>query len=184
MSTPVARRYAQALYQEAVQQGQAERTDADVDLLLSTFGSSRELAVLLESPIVPRPRKEAVLERLFGERVGPLMHRFMRLLVSKEREDLLPIMARAYTHARDIREGIVEARVRTAQPFGPDEETALTHAIEAREGKRVRLYVEVDPSLIGGLVVRVGDVVYDRSVRHQLDLLREGFARKTALHVN
>lgn len=184
MSTSVARRYAQALYQEAAANDQVARTDADVETLAGALAGSRELTAMLESPVVPRARKQAVLDRLFGERLGPLAARFVRLLIEKEREALLPAIVRVYAAQRDAREGIVEAHVRSAVPLGEAEQATLRRTLEAREGKQVRLHVTVEPDLIGGLVVRIGDVVYDRSVRHQLAVLREQFEARAAYHTN
>jgi F-type H+-transporting ATPase subunit delta len=182
MSDPVvARRYAQALYQEAEAAGKAERVDADVDTLRAGFEGSRELTRLFASPVVPVERKRAVADRLFAERVDPLTLRLVRLLLDKGREALLPAVARAYGELRDERAGVVEAHVRTAFPLGPDEADDLRAALERSTGQKVRLRLEVDPALIGGLVVRVGDTVYDGSARHHLDRLREQFAQRVYL---
>jgi F-type H+-transporting ATPase subunit delta len=184
MSNPVARRYALALYQEAEEQGVVERTDDDVQALRETLDASRELVALFESPIVAREKKEAVVRKLFEGRLGELTLRFVGLLFEKEREDLLPAVVRAYGALRDARLGLVEAAVRTARPLGYDETQQLERALAQRTGKQVRLRMEVDPALIGGLVVRIGDRVYDRSVRHQLDVLREQLHHRAFLSQN
>lgn len=181
---PVARRYALALYQEADAQDAVDRTDDDVALLAETLGGSRELTALFESPVIGREKKEAVIGRLFEGRVSDLTLRFVRLLVEKEREDVLPAIVRAYGALRDERLGVVEALVKTARPLGYDETRQLEQALEARTGKQIRMKVEVEPSLIGGLVVRIGDRVYDRSVQHQLDVLREQLHQRAFLSQN
>ena len=181
---PVARRYALALYQEADAQGQTDTVDADVETLHEALAGSRELTSMFTSPVIPRQKKEAVLTALFGERLAPLTTRFMGLLVEKEREELLPDVVAAYRALRDERLGIVEATVRTALPLGADEADRLKAALEAREGKRIRMRIQVDPSLLGGLVVRVGDVVYDRSAAHQLQTLRAQLAERAAASLN
>jgi F-type H+-transporting ATPase subunit delta len=181
---PVARRYALALYQEAEARGAVAPTDEDVQALREVLDGSRELTALFESPIVPREKKEAVVTKLFEGRVGELTLRFVRLLLEKEREDLLPVVVRAYGALRDQRLGIVEAHVRTARPLGAGEAQALERTLAERTGKQVRLRTEVDPALVGGLVVRIGDRVYDRSVRHQLGLLREQLRRRAFLSQN
>ena len=179
-----ARRYALALTQEAARTGQAAAVDADVVFLGETLDGSRELRLFLRSPVVSRDKKENVLRSLFSERVSPLTMRFLSLLVSKQREALIPAVVEAVRVLRDTASGTVEARVRTAKPLTDDETAALRASLEARAGHPVRLSVEVQPDLIGGLVVRVGDVVYDRSVRHQLDVLRETLGRSVAVTAN
>ena len=180
----VARRYARALYEEAQQGGTLEAVDADMQAVRESLDASRELEGLFKSPVVSREKKEAIVERLFAGKVSALVVRFMRLLIEKQREELLPTVIRAYTDLRDERQGVVEARVKTAMPLGEAEAAALRAALEARTGKQVRLRAEVDPALLGGVVVRIGDQVIDGSARHQLDQLRERLARPHAISLN
>ncbi len=181
---PVARRYALALYGEAREQDAVAATDEDVQMLRETLDGAPDLVALFESPIVSRERKEAVVSRLFDGRLGALTLRFVQLLFDKEREDMVPAIARAYGALRDERLGLVEAHVRTARVLGYDEAQALEKALGEQTGKKVRLRLEVDPSLVGGVVVRIGDRVYDRSVRHQLGLLREQLHQRAYLSQN
>jgi F-type H+-transporting ATPase subunit delta len=181
---PVARRYAQALTEEAQSQGALDVADADVALLAETLEGSRDLQFALTSPVVPAHKKRAVLDRLFGDNVSDLTLRFLRLLVEKQRDDQIPEILAAYRQLRDERTGTVEATVRTARPLSSSEAERLKGALEARSGKTVRMDLRVEPALIGGLVVRLGDVVYDRSVRHQLDSLRGQLAQRAAVSLN
>ncbi len=173
MSIAIARRYAQALQEEAEQNHQIEPVDADMELIRATMEGSRDLVLLFESPVISREKKERVLRQLFEPRLQPLTLRFLLLLVEKQRENLFPAVVQAYRDLRDRQMGLVEARARTAMPLGPAEAQKLTRALEQMTGQRVRLQVEEDPSILGGLVVRLGDTVYDGSVRHQLENLRE-----------
>src|SRR5690606_25099827 len=86
----VARRYAQALYQEAAAHGEAERIDEDVQSVQESLDASRDLELFFRSPIIAREKKEAVIGKLFDGKVAPLLVRLMRLLVEKGREDILP----------------------------------------------------------------------------------------------
>jgi F-type H+-transporting ATPase subunit delta len=182
--TPVARRYALALYEEARARGVAEEVDAGVRALGEALDGSRDLRAALTSPVVPRAKKEAVIDRLFADRLPTLVVQFLRLLVRKEREDVVPEIVAAYNRLRDEREGVVEARVRAARPLSADEAEALRRSLEARSGKSVRLRLDVDPALIGGLVVRLGDRVFDGSLRHQLGLLREQLVARAQIATN
>lgn len=184
MSSPVARRYAQALFGEAVRKDVVERVDEDVQLLRESLAGSRDLKLFLERPFVSREKKAAVLGRLFGERVHELTTGFLSLLLEKQRERILPEILDAYSLQRDARLGIVEAHVRAAKPLSPDAADALRKRIEERTGKTVRLRMDVVPDLIGGLVVRMGDMVYDQSVRHQIDELREDLLKASAISLN
>lgn len=181
---PVARRYAQALYEEAQQKGSVDAVDADVALIGETVGGARDLQLMLASPVVSRAKKASVLKKLFDGKVAPLSQQFLALLVSKGREQLIASIVDAYGSLRDERLGVVEATVRTAAPLAADDVERLRATLEARSGSSVRMTVHVDPSLIGGLVVRMGDVVYDRSVHHQLTSMREQLLERAALSVN
>ncbi len=182
--SPVARRYAQALYQQATASGQTDAVEADVALVGQTFASSPDLVAAIGSPVVPRDKKQAVLDRVFGGSLSPTTAGFLRLLMDKGREGLVPEVVAAYRALGDERTGTVEAVVRTAKPLSADETDRLQAALAARTGKTIRLRIHLDPDLIGGLVVRIGDVVYDRSVRHQLTQLRDSLAERAAVRLN
>lgn len=169
----VARRYAQALLEEAEREASLERVDADMEMIQASMEGSRELVRFFESPVIPRSRKEVIVRELFGTHVHGLTLRFLLLLIEKEREDVFPAIVRAYRAQRDRQLGITEARARVAQPLTAVEEQKLVRALERMTGRRVRLAVQQDPSILGGAIVRVGDTVYDGSIRHQLESLRE-----------
>ena len=169
----IARRYARALIEEAERHGITETVDADVLLIRESLKTSRELVLFFESPVISRSRKAAVVGSLFEERVHSLTLRFLRMLVEKRREQLLPDVVRAYGSIRDEQLGIVQVVARIAQPMDESEEKALTATIEKMTQKRVHLDVQLDSSLVGGLVVRVGDTVYDGSVANKLHLVRD-----------
>lgn len=177
--TIVARRYARALYEDAQQAQQVERIDEDVELIRQALADSRELVRFFESPVISREKKRAVVQQLFAKRVQPLTQRFLNLLIAKKREDIFPAIVRAYRALRDEQQGIVEARARVAHALTDAEEKKLRQALEAVTGKRIRLRTEQAPDLLGGVVIRVGDTVYDGSVRHQLTNLREKLEQGT-----
>ena len=161
------RRYAEVLYEE---------TDAavheDMQFIRGTLEGSRDFRLCLASPAVAHEKKLAVLEAILTGRVQDVTLRFVRLLTLRRREVLLLPIARAYEHIRDERLGItnVQARVR----FAPSDREMLRiqRTLEEKLNARVRLRVEEDTSLIGGMVLRIGDIVYDGSVAHQLERLR------------
>ncbi|MDX1530096.1 MAG: F0F1 ATP synthase subunit delta [Rhodothermales bacterium] len=177
----VARRYAQALFREAEEQGKVERIDSDVQAVQESLEASRELERFFQSPVVGREKKEAVVAKLFDGKVDALLVRLIQLLVEKGREDIFPAVVGQYAELRDERLGVVEARVKSAMPLEPDEADTLRKALEAKTGKKVRMRIEVEPSLLGGVVVRIGDRVYDGSARHQLETLREHLTEQAYL---
>ena len=175
----VTRRYAQALCEEADRQGHLSQVDDDADLLLKSLDEAPELERVLKSPVVPQDKKRGVLAQLVKPRVSGLTYRFVELLLDKDREEEMGAMLRAYRTLRDRQEGIIEADVRAAQPLDDEARSRLEDAVSRITSlPNVRLNVAHAPDLIGGVVVRVGDTVYDGSVRHQLQSLHERLAHE------
>lgn len=172
-NSTIARRYARALNEEAERNGVLESVDSDVELIRESLEGSRELVLFFESPVISREKKADVVRSLFEERVQPLTLRFLSMLVEKRREELFPEVVHSYRTLRDEQLGIVHATARVAKPMEETEEKKLAVAIEKMTEKRVRLDVEVDTTLLGGLIVQIGDTVYDGSFVNQLQALRE-----------
>jgi F-type H+-transporting ATPase subunit delta len=176
----VSRRYASALYQEADASGVLDAIDEDVLLLRTSLNDTREFRRVFESPVIPREKKEAILQALLKERIEPLTLQFLHLLIEKDRASLAKPILDAYQALRDEHRGIVDAEATVARPLADDDREALLETLEERTGKTVRLHVKKEPALIGGLVVRIGDRVFDGSVRSQLNALHDRF-RNAAL---
>ena len=169
----VARRYAHALYEEAESQDCVEAVDDDIATLRRTLDEVPEFERTVDSPVISREKKKAIFGALFDERFAALTCKFLDLLVENDRETLLPNIASTYQNFRDEQRGIIEVKARVAQPLDEDDEAKLTQRLEEITGQQVRLRVEHAPELIGGIVIRVGDQVYDGSVRQKLDNLQE-----------
>ena len=172
----VAKRYAQALHDAAEAVGQLDDVDADVELIRASLESSRELVLLFESPVVSRERKARVVKVLFEDRLSSTTLGFLDLLVQKRRENIFPQMVLAYRRLRDDQMGIVGVTIRSAQPVSDDERNRIARALESWTGGKISVQADHDAALIGGLLVRIGDTVYDGSVRNKLEHLREQFA--------
>jgi F-type H+-transporting ATPase subunit delta len=126
----------------------------------------------LESPRIAADQKSAVLTKALGDRVPRLFLRFLQQLVKNRRQMLIPTVANEYDTLLDASAGIVHARVTVARETADDERDAIAARLSAIVGKTVVPHLAVDPSIIGGVVVRIGDTVMDGSVRRKLALLR------------
>lgn len=171
MSSPVARRYAQALLADAG--ADVAAVAADLATVAATVRESRDLRLMLGSPIVPRDKKRRVVEGVFGSALGPRALAFLGFLFDKEREAMIGEVADAFAALVDEQNGVETAAVRVPAPLGAQEEARLKAALEAQTGKTLRLDVTADAGMIGGIVVRIGDTVYDGSLRFRLDALRD-----------
>lgn len=174
MNEAVARRYASALADVALEQIKAEKVKADLGEFVGAFYTSADLRNFLESPAVGPDLKHKVIEKL-SVKMGwdTALRNFVFLVVDHRRTELLKEMEQALAEEINARLGIAHARVVSAQPLSEEEKKQLTAALEKRTGKRIEAQFHQDSSLLGGAVVRVGSIIYDGSVRHQLNRLRE-----------
>lgn len=164
----LARRYAAALYQSAAGAKEEEKVGADLSK------AARALAANMGTfhhPRVSGADKKALLKKELGESVSKTVLRFLELLIEKKRFSLLPAMAGDYQRLWDEGRGIVHASVRSAAPLGELESKLLSQRLGAFLDKKVALDVKEDPELMAGVLVRVGDWVFDGSLKGKLRAL-------------
>lgn len=169
----VAHRYARALFTAASQLGKSDRVQSDLEVLAGLWRDTPTLRKALESPLIPAERKLQVLDRAFGKDVDALTSSFLRLLVEKRREGILPAVSVGYRALADQARGMVRAQAVVASDLEAEQQQELVAGLQQRTGKQIELTVRVDPQILGGIVVRLGDTVIDGSVRGALERLRE-----------
>jgi F-type H+-transporting ATPase subunit delta len=169
----VARRYAEALIDAAQKEGQADAALEELaELQSDVLARFPRFADLLASERVPAAEKDRILRETFEGRASGLVLRFLRVLNRNGRLGLLgPIIAEART-IWDRRNNRIPVSVRTAVPLGEDQMQALKDRLAGLVSGTPILSVSTDPSLIGGLVIQVGDHLYDASVKNRLTQLR------------
>ena len=175
MFDAAARRYAQALISVAEEIGAVDAVGADLERFVrSGEGDDRRMALVLESPVFTSEERGAILDQVLPKLgLHPLVANLIRLANDKRRMALLPGIAEAYRELADVRAGRQQVTVQTAEPLTPQLEAEVRAALESSTGKRVVLKTEVRPELIGGLVARVGDTVYDSSIRTRLEQMKQ-----------
>lgn len=174
MTSPrVARRYAAALMDAAETPKQRAAIGDDLDRIDEVLRASRDLLLLLHSPVVSPAKKTVVLEAIFSERLSAITMTFLRLLVAKGREDHLAEIIGQFRELRDRREGTVPVEVVSAVDLTGAQERQLQRELESFTKKQVRLSRRVDAAVGAGLLVRLGDTVLDGTLRRQLERLRE-----------
>lgn len=172
----VARRYAVALMQTAAHQRNIDGIAKDLNLVGTLLRESREFRLFIASPVISAAKKRAVFDAVLEPRVGKETLRFIHLLISKSREGILPDVIVEFRELQDELAGIRNVEVRTVLDLNYAQEKELRSRLEQMIGKKVRLHPVIDKTLKGGLVVRVGDTVFDASVSHQLERMRALFA--------
>jgi F-type H+-transporting ATPase subunit delta len=174
LNSAVASRYAAALVEVALEQGNADQIKADLASFTDAFLSSADLRNFLESPAASAEQKRRVIEVLASRMNLTIASRnFIFLLVDHRRTEMLREVQEAFQSELNARLGIAEAHVSSARELSAEEKRGLTSALERRTGKKIEARFHRDESLLGGAVVRVGSTVYDGSVREQLARLRQ-----------
>jgi F-type H+-transporting ATPase subunit delta len=170
----IARRYAQALFLAASRKEAVAQVGQDLSqvLVIDTAQGGR-IRHFLEAPQVTVEQKLSVLEKGFRGHVHGLVVEFLKLLLRKKRLFHLRDIVEQFEGLVEKHQGIVRARVTTAVPLLDAETEALVRALEQSLHKKVRAVTHVDPSILGGMVVKVGDRIADRSVARMLEIMRE-----------
>ena len=173
MSREVAGHYARVLLEVAVESGADLHALADgLDAFAACCSESPDLARALDSPATPRAARAALAETV-AQRIAPGSHlpRFVSVLVSRDRADSLAETAAAFRVALDAREGVISAEVTSATALDDGEKAEIATALGESlggPGGRTRLEFRVEPALLGGIVVRTGNRIYDASLQSEL----------------
>lgn len=170
----IGRRYARALFSVGVDKGNFETLGQELENLAQLYASSLELRQTLENPVFKASQKRAILEKILPRVASSrLVHNFALMLLERNRIAALPMIARAFQELTDLQLGRVRATVVSAKPLDVITESEIQRALERRTGKTVIMKSEVDPGLIGGVVARVGSLVFDGSLRTRLATLQQ-----------
>lgn len=170
--TTIARNYAETLLVLASRANDLRGWGAMITDVADAMGTQPKLRLFLESPKVGATEKNAVLQAAFKDRMPRNFLRFLQSLVSHRRQMLIPEIAREYLDLVDAAEGRLHARVTVARETADAEAAAIAQQLSRMFGKDVIPHLTVDPSIMGGVIVHVGDTVLDGSVKKRLASLR------------
>ncbi|RFM24174.1 MAG: ATP synthase F1 subunit delta [Candidatus Thermochlorobacter aerophilum] len=171
MRSKVGLRYATAILEGAGEELQT--VVQDLEVVKDTIKASRELRQLLKSPIVKNDDKILILKQIFIGRISLKTLESIELLVRKGRSELILDTIEEFERLLDKRNGVVNAEVASAIELDESQKQQVQARLEKLVGQKIRLQTKVQPDLIGGLTVRIGDTVIDYSIKHQLARLRE-----------
>jgi F-type H+-transporting ATPase subunit delta len=177
----VARRYARALLELGTAQGQLDALVEELATLGDAWEASPELRNAIENPLVSHAAKKAVATELAAKiNASPTARNTLLLLVDRRRAPALPYIARTLRELADARKGIVRAEVTSAAPLADDYYGRLQTTLETMTGKKVVVDRRTDPTLIAGVVTRIGDRIFDGSLRTRLQTLRDALMPSAA----
>ena len=166
-----ARRYAEAAFEVAMRDGTLDVWRRELDASAIRLGDEWVMRVL-SNPAVPIDQRSVAVAGLLERTASRAVQNLVQLLLRRGRIEQLPRVAAEFRRLDDRRQGVTNATATSAEALQPDEIEALTTRLEQSTGGRIALDVQVDPGLLGGLVVRIGDRLIDGSVRGRLERLR------------
>lgn len=167
-----ARRYAEAAFQIAERDNNTDVWLAELDRLATAVGDEAVVRSL-EDPQIPFETRHGAFKALFRDHAMlPQVDNLIGLLLRRRRLEAIVDIAREFRRLYNMEQGIVEARATSAAKLNDEEVNALRARLEQMTGGRIELTLGVDPALLGGLQVRMGDLLIDGSVRGRLDRLR------------
>lgn len=170
----IARRYATALIELGSETGQLDALVDEIGRAAQAFSASGELRSALADPLVSIQAKKGILDEIAGRLgLGPMAKNTLNLLLDRRRIQALPAIAGRFREMADAKRGILRAEVLTAMPLPEEYFNLLQQQLERVTGRRIALDRKLDPTLICGVVARVGDTVYDGSLLSRLRQIKE-----------
>lgn len=171
-------RYAKALLGLAVDKGLAKEVNEDMILINKTIDDSYDLKVFLKSPVIKDRMKKSALTEIFKS-VNGVTYGLFDLLLENNRLDILPLVASRYREQYNAMNGIQVATVTTAVPLTPLLEAQIQQKVKLLTGNEAKIKSVIDDSIIGGFILRVGDIQYNGSVQAQLNNLKRELKNNT-----
>lgn len=172
LTDQLAIKYAQALYEVAVEKDMLQQSEKQLALVGNALSHHEDLANLLYHPRVLAKVKKEVIIRVFGQELAEHVQNFLLLLVDKRRETILPSIIKEFKNLANTANNIIEAEVITALPLTDEQNVALAQKLSQVTGKNVILKAKIDKNILGGVVVKIGDKLIDGSVARQLKMLQ------------
>jgi len=169
--------YATALADIVLEQGAAEPARKQLQEFRAAYEESAELRNFLVSPAIPRDAKHGVIEKIVA-RLGAskIIRNFLFVMSDNQRVHLLPDIVDTFEQVLEQRQGVAEAQVTSPLELTDVQKSSLVRTLERVSGKKIQARYSLDPGLLGGVLVRIGDMIYDGSVRNRLNQLRARLA--------
>lgn len=172
VSQTVARLYAEALNGIGESEGNLPRIVEDLHAVQEIYDQRGDFFEFFTSPRIEPHEKKRILDEALKEKVDRTVLGLLHVLIDKRRELYYDNIVGEFYAVRDMREGVLNAYVTAARPMEPDHVGDIVQRLEKISGKKIKLHEKVDPELLGGLRIKVGDYIVDGTLRHRLALLR------------
>jgi F-type H+-transporting ATPase subunit delta len=175
----VASRYAKSLIDLAQDEKVLEEIRKDMELFTRTLRANHQLQAVLANPIIAHIKKIKILEAVFGKDVNKVTESFFRIMINKSRSEVLYATAREFINQYNVIKNITQAYVTSATPLSENNRKQVISELESVTGGKIELHTKVDPKLIGGFILTIGDRQVDTSISSSLKKLKTDFVRGT-----
>ncbi|NLB88132.1 MAG: F0F1 ATP synthase subunit delta [Syntrophomonadaceae bacterium] len=172
LNKSVARRYAEAFFSIAQDHGKIDQYQQELELIVNTIKESDMLREYLGHLLIPAKDKKESITKIFGNNISQITLNFLLMVIDKKREVYIEAIVEEYKELADISRNIAKAELVSAQEVSEDELNTLAQKLSASTGKTVQLKQILDPSLIGGVKLRIGDQIIDGTVAKKLEMLK------------
>ena len=169
----VAKRYAKSFLGLVSEKGQLEEAFNDMSLIQRTTSENHDLAVMFNSPVVNTDKKISILKAIYGKDVSEATMLFLTLITNKRREGNIPAIADSFISQYNVVKGITTAVVTSAAVLSDDAKKRIEDIVQKEVGGTVQLKMEVNPELIGGFILRIGDKQLDTSIFSKIGDIRQ-----------
>lgn len=173
MAELVSKRYASALFEVAFENQTYEIVKDELNMVLQCFKSEPKLYDLLKSPLISDVEKKEVISNIFKDRVSIEVFNFLRVIIDKRREEYIESIIEEYRTLANNAKNKVDAVAITAVPMDKQDLLKLQVNLSMSSGKNIQLQNKVDPSIIGGVFVKIGDKIIDGTVKGRLSNMKE-----------
>lgn len=172
----LSKRYAQALFDLAVEHNILEKVNSDVMFIRNVFAENRELRVIIANPVIDAYKKIKILNRLFEKDIQELSIRFLRLITNKGREQYIAYICEAFDEIYKEYKNILSVNLTTAQKAEKTVTEDISKKLKEVINMNIELSEKVNEDIIGGFIVNFQDYKYDASIINQLNKLKKGFS--------
>ena len=173
LNKSVARRYAEAFFSIAHEANKVDAYQAELGKVVQTIQEVENLKQYFAYPLVPTKEKKEVAAKIFSKEVSPVTLNFLLLVLDKKRQNYLELIFKEYEEMADESRNIKKAELISAMAVPDAEVSALAETLSRSTGKTIQLKLTIDPALLGGVKIRMGDKIIDASIAKKLDMLKK-----------
>ncbi|NLT20212.1 MAG: F0F1 ATP synthase subunit delta [Syntrophomonadaceae bacterium] len=173
LNKSVARRYAEAFFSIAQEAGKVDQFQQELEKVVQIISETEHLQEYFDHLLIPPKEKKELIDKIFADQVSSLTLNFLSMIIDKRRGNYIALIVDEYKVMADETRNITKAELISAREVSEEDIKILAEKLSASTGKTVQLKLQVDPSLLGGVKIRMGDQVIDATVAKRLDMLKE-----------